>query len=71
MKRSELKLKIEEIIAELLNEDTIQYTNDKGEDTISNINPTSPEGVKSIETLKKDNKIKKVINTTKDQKLKG
>ena len=35
MKRSELKSKIEEIITELLNEDTIQYTNEKGEDTIS------------------------------------
>lgn len=72
MKRKELYQFVrEEIINELkLTEDTIQYTDDKGQDTIANINPTSPEGVKSIETLKKDPKTKKVINTTKDQKIK-
>ena len=72
MKRKELYHFVrEEIINELkLTEDTIQYTDDKGQDTIANINPTSPEGVKSIETLKKDPKTKKVINTTKDQKIK-
>lgn len=70
MKRSELRQKIEEIITELLNEDTVQYTDDKGEETIANLNPSSPEGLESIETLKKDSKIKKVINVTKNQKLK-
>ena len=72
MKRKELYDYIrEEIINELsLSEDSIQYTDSKGQDTIANINPASPEGVKSIETLKKDSNIKKVINTTKDQKLK-
>jgi len=70
MKRKDLINYIKEEIVEVLSEDTIQYTDDRGEDNIANITPTSPEGVQSIDTLKKNQKIKKVINTTKNVKLK-
>jgi hypothetical protein len=70
MKHKDLYNYIKEQIVEVLSEDTIQYTDDRGEDNIANITPTSPEGVQSIDTLKKNQKIKKVINTTKNVKLK-
>ena len=56
---------------EQVDEDSVQFTDDKGEDNIANINPGTPEGKKSITTLQKDPKVKTVINTKTNQKYKG
>lgn len=72
MKRKDLYNYVRtEIINELtLSEDTVQYTDSQGKDSIANIDVGSVEGKKSIETLKKDSNTKAIINTTKNQKIK-
>lgn len=72
MKRKDLYNYVRtEIINELtLSEDTVQYTDSQGKDSIANIDVNSVEGKKSIDTLKKDSNTKAVINTTKNQKIK-
>ena len=72
MKRKDLyKYVRTEIINELtLSEDTIQYTDSQGKDSIANIDVNSVEGKKSVDTLKKASDIKTAINTTKNQKIK-
>lgn len=72
MKRKDLyKYVRTEIINELtLSEDTVQYTDSQGKDSIANIDVNTPEGKKSIDTLKKASDIKTVINTKTNQKIK-
>jgi hypothetical protein len=72
MKRKDLYNYVRtEIINELtLSEDTIQYTDSQGKDSIANIDINTPEGKKSIDTLKKDSNTKAVINTKTNQKIK-